>query len=858
MKENKPLVIVLSRNYSNGLSVIRSLGMAGYPVDMIASTYKKGKSRIAACSKFVRNTVEVITKKVSEEGEGNLMLDEVLKYIGKEEGKPILFPTDDYTASIIDMNRTLLEEHFRMPTIVGGGDGCMMAKMDKTLQAELARNAGLLTPREWIISLREEVVIPEDMVYPCFCKPIESVTGYKKEMARCNTPEELAKHLEKLRNAFADRSILVQEFLEIDSEIDLSGVCLDQEIIIPGIIRKWNVGKYSRGVTLAGKVVPFEELGALQEKIVEMLKNFRYVGMFDMELNVVGDKVYFGEVNLRSGGPNFVYYLCGVNLPALFVKDICGEPHTQEETQMTNFGKSFLVEKVAWEDYLNGYMTRQELDDRVAAADMTLLHFAEDPAPGRRFRLEMKLSYHLRKLRKAKRKLAKTLGNIKKSIHRMLGPAIRVLRKAKHIVLGYPQSKKYNRRNPYAESPRVLVAGRNFSSNLCMARSVGKAGYEVETLRIFQTKPKWKELLRKMHPEAYSKYIKAYHVCISHRKSKNIVKKLIQIADPYRKMLLIPCDDLVANIADEHYDELSQYYVMPNAGGTQGRIAYLMSKEAQKELAQAAGLPIINSCMIRAKKGQFTIPETVKYPCFVKPNVSKNSSKSHMRRCDSEEELSAVLTEFSAKKEIEMLVEDYIEIKTEYAILGLSTKEGVVSPGYFAAEEGGHDAHRGVAMIGRIVPTSQQQKLIDDITAFVASLNFDGLFDVDLILSEDGKMYFTELNLRYGASGYAVTESGANLPGMFADYMLHKKPIDKNCKVVPGKRFISEKIMLDEYVAGYLTKEEMMQKMEEVDIHFILDEVDPKPYRNFKKYYLAADLLKAAIGLKAKIKGTEE
>jgi len=229
-----------------------------------------------------------------------------------------------------------------------------------------------------------------------------------------------------------------------------------------------------------------------------------------------------------------------------------------------------------------------------------------------------------------------------------------------------------------------------------------------------------------------------------------------------------------------------------------------------------------------------------------------------MRRCDSEEELSAVLTEFSAKKEIEMLVEDYIEIKTEYAILGLSTKEGVVSPGYFAAEEGGHDAHRGVAMIGRIVPTSQQQKLIDDITAFVASLNFDGLFDVDLILSEDGKMYFTELNLRYGASGYAVTESGANLPGMFADYMLHKKPIDKNCKVVPGKRFISEKIMLDEYVAGYLTKEEMMQKMEEVDIHFILDEVDPKPYRNFKKYYLAADLLKAAIGLKAKIKGTEE
>ena len=856
MKENKPLVIVLSRNYSNGLSVIRSLGMAGYPVDMIASAYKKGKSRIAACSKFVRNTVEVVSSKIAEDQESDDFMREILKYIGKEDCKPILFPTDDYTAAIIDRNRTRLEEHFRMPTVVGGGDGCMMAKMDKTFQAELARNAGLLTPQEWIISLREKVVIPQDMVYPCFCKPIESVTGYKKEMARCNTEQELAEHLEKLRSAFADRSILVQEFLEIDSEIDLSGVCLDQEIIIPGIIRKWNVGKHSRGVTLAGKVVPFDELGDLQGKIVEMLRHYRYVGMFDMELNIVGDRIYFGEVNLRSGGPNFVYYLCGVNLPALFVKDICGETHTREETEMTGFGKSFLVEKVAWEDYLNGYMTRQELEDRIAAADMTLLEFAEDPAPGRQFRLEMKLSRWLRKLRKAKRNLGKTLRKMKRDI--LKWPIVQKLRKAKHFLLGYPQSRKCNRRNPYAESPRVLVAGRNFSSNLCMARSVGKAGYEVESLRIFQTKPKLREVLRKMHPEAYSKYIKAYHVCISNRNSKNIVRKLIQIADPYRKMLLIPCDDLVANIADEHYEELKEYYVLPNAEGTQGRVAYLMSKEAQKELALAAGLPIINSCMIRAKKGHFRIPETVKYPCFVKPNVSKNSSKSHMRRCNSEKELRDLLTEYSAKKEVEMLVEDFIEIKTEYAILGLSTKEGVVSPGYFAAEEGGHDAHRGVAMIGRIVDTKEQQKLIDDITAFVASLNFDGLFDVDLILSQDGKMYFTELNLRYGASGYAVTESGVNLPGMFADYMLRGKPIDMDCKVVPGKRFISEKIMLDEYVAGYLTREEMMQKMDQVDIHFILDEADPKPYRYFKKYYPVASLVKAALGLKAKIKGTKE
>ena len=155
-------------------------------------------------------------------------------------------------------------------------------------------------------------------------------------------------------------------------------------------------------------------------------------------------------------------------------------------------------------------------------------------------------------------------------------------------------------------------------------------------------------------------------------------------------------------------------------------------------------------------------------------------------------------------------------------------------------------------MVGRILPTSEAQQLIDDITKFVASLQYNGLFDVDLIQTPDGKLYFTELNLRYGASGHAVTLSGANLPGMFADYMLKDKPIDLSCKVTPGKTFISEKIMLDEYMNGYLTKAEMKQQMKSADIHFIFDPQDPAAYRHFKKFYPAADVMKMIRQFKAK------
>lgn len=851
MEEKKPLVIVLSRNYSTGLSVIRSVGAAGYTVDLVASAYKAGTSRIAASSKYVRKAVEVVSAKVKE-GDGDQgLVEELLKYAGQNECKPVLFPTDDYTTSIMDQNRSVLSEHFVMPTIVGGGDGCLTERMDKTFQAELAREAGLLTPQEWIISLENQIEIPNDMVYPCFCKPIESVTGYKREMARCNDEGQLRAHLEKLQRNFSNRSILVQEFLEIDNEIDLSGVCLDEEIIIPAIIRKWNVARYERGVTLAGKVVPFEELGDLQEKIVSMLKKFHYVGMFDMELNIVGNRIYFNEVNLRSGGPNYAYFKSGVNLPALFVKEATGGKHTADEAKVTKYGQSFIYEKVAWEDHMHGFMTKRELQDRLAAADIKLLHNPEDPAPSRLFMQQMRYSLAKISLKKTKRRWVKRFKAMKKGLRKFLNPVIKPLRKLKHLLLGYPQASLSNRRNPFAEKPRVVVAGRNYCSNLCMARSIGKAGYEVEVLRIFQTKPKWFNLMSYMRPDAYSKFIKAYHVCISGRKSKTIVRKLISIADPYRPMLLIPADDLVANIADEYMEKLSHYYVMPNVENIPGEIGRLMSKEVQKQMAVEFGLPVINSCAIRTVGGKFDIPETVTYPCFIKPNISKNSSKSRMRRIDSEEELRATLEEYSQRKDVDMLVEDFIDIGREYSILGLSTKDGVVSPGFFGVLEGGHGPHRGVAMTGELIPTAAQQELIDQISDFIAAMKFNGLFDVDLIEDKNGKMYFVELNLRYGASGYAVTESGANLPGMFADYMLFGKPIDMNCKVTEtGKPFISEKIMIEEYVNGFITFDEMKKHFDAVDIHFVQNADDPKAYRHFKRYYIAAKLMRLAFRIK--------
>ena len=104
-------------------------------------------------------------------------------------------------------------------------------------------------------------------------------------------------------------------------------------------------------------------------------------------------------------------------------------------------------------------------------------------------------------------------------------------------VLKYPQTKPENKRNPYAETPRVMICGRNYSSNLCMARAFGKAGYEVEILRIYQKRPRITELLKQIKPDAYSKYVKAFYITVTKKRNK---KRRRRVASPSYYIIKLP------------------------------------------------------------------------------------------------------------------------------------------------------------------------------------------------------------------------------------------------------------------------------------------------------------------------------
>lgn len=397
MKSNQR-VIVLSRNYSTGLGLVRALGDAGYTVDLIAFVLNHGSSVICAKSKYINKAKEINISDSIEDAENVLV--SLMEEYKDLPGSKILFPADDYTAVLADGARRKLDSSFLAPHIIEK-DSFIADLMNKNIQTKLAREAGITTVPEWTLSLREEIKIPDNIIYPCFVKPMQSISGQKLEMAVINEADELKSHLLRLQKVNDNRDVLIQEYLNIDTEYDISGLCFGEKIIIPGVIRKTKIASHARGVTMCGVMEPTSILQDEFDKLISLMKKYNYFGMFDLELNKVGEKLYFGEVNLRSGGPNYAYFKSGINLPALFVKELTGEEHDESEEMITDFGKSFAYEKVAWEDYIYGFISKDKMKKCISSADFTLLADESDPVPGKIFNKKIRLSAIKQRLRRA-------------------------------------------------------------------------------------------------------------------------------------------------------------------------------------------------------------------------------------------------------------------------------------------------------------------------------------------------------------------------------------------------------------------------------------------------------------------------
>lgn len=389
--------------------------------------------------------------------------------------------------------------------------------------------------------------------------------------------------------------------------------------------------------------------------------------------------------------------------------------------------------------------------------------------------------------------------------------------------------------NMIGKEVKVVIIGTSFTSRLGIIRSI--APMECDISVVVMTGCKRSGALNKTKPiDCYSRYVNHIYYC--HVKNeKGLVDILInQCAERNKKAILIPCSDFSASVIDRNINDLKDLFFFPHINHCQGEIVKWMNKERQKNLAKLVNLNVTHSCVIDISDKRYTIPIDIQYPCFTKPLVSIAGGKLFFKRCDNKTDLDNVLKGISAKEgSIKILVEDFIFIEKEYAVLGFSDGSDVVIPGVVYLSRMSQ-SHPGVALQGKILPIEGFEDVISKFRGYIKKIGFVGLFDIDFFFSK-GNFYFGEMNLRFGGSGYAITKMGVNLPEMMVK-SLSGESITYMQKEVKGSAFfVNERMCVDDWYKGYISNEEYHKIMQMVDFSFVEDEQDPFPGIILKKEY---------------------
>lgn len=381
---------------------------------------------------------------------------------------------------------------------------------------------------------------------------------------------------------------------------------------------------------------------------------------------------------------------------------------------------------------------------------------------------------------------------------------------------------------------KVVIIGHSYSSRLSIIRSVAQIGCEVSVIVLTGYKRDGKTLNTRKPIDCYSKYVS--HVYYCHRRdTEGLINILIEkCSDKQQKVILFPdSDDSVVTI-DTNHDRLAKYFCFPHICNDSGSIEYWMDKFHQKEAARQVGLNVAEGVVIDIQDGKYIIPDSVQYPCYTKPLATMNGGKGGMHRCNNTQELTEALDEYISTRTRtgKVLAEQYKEIDTEYALLGFSDGKEVVIPGVMKLLVISKK-NKGIALQGMVMPVAGLENVVDKFKRLIQTIGFVGVFDIDFYVS-GGKVYFCEVNLRFGGSGYAVTKMGVNLPAMFVRHCQGKPWKEDVMDIHDSAVYVNERMLMDDWYNGFISYKDLKHFRKTADICFIPDVDDPQPERQYK------------------------
>jgi len=387
----------------------------------------------------------------------------------------------------------------------------------------------------------------------------------------------------------------------------------------------------------------------------------------------------------------------------------------------------------------------------------------------------------------------------------------------------------------------VIVIGKNYAITLGVIRALGEANYHTKLIGL----SKYTGIIA-----GKSKYITDTVTLLSNQTGTPDFEELFCAMETMRgkedRILVIPLHDATCMVLDQHASQLELHYDIPKTLNNHKNLSYYMDKSIQKELAQRCGL-----LTAQGKKYNINIDEEthniykeVVFPCFFKALFSAEmiGAKNLLTKCSNENDLETAIEKAHEGKCDNVLIEEFLPIDKELTAYGVAANGEVYIPACMEALRGGYSDHKGVAAEGVVKSAQCLGDTKDKLKKFVKEIALEGLFCIDLIQSH-GQLYFSEINLRGGGSGYGITLAGANLPGTLADIKY------KNSQYGPDDirqevHFLNEMIEFEGYTDGYISLEDYKKHMSGGQSRFVKNKSDPAPWKEFKKLVIKRKIAK--------------
>lgn len=338
-------VAVLCSDVINSLGLVRALGEAGYGVECFC--YGKSTGYILG-SKYVRKGLSF---KSCQEAIAYLIKD----YPAKEE-KTILFTLPDPPQYYVDLHQNELISKF---IIFNAGEaGGIIHWMDKFNISSLARKYGFIVP--WMIKLNKNDAVPKNIKFPVFIKSAKSTEGGKIDEGICYTDDELTSRIHNLTSG----QFIIMEYVKKVKEINYFGIAIKDHVYIDYHDVRERFPKDGYGYYNSFHICDYD---AFHQRMVDMIKETKYQGLFDVEFLVDEDgRKCFTEVNFRVDGE--IYKLVpGINLADYWCKlvDIpnklperlkTGKDSFYGITEVDDFRISVLTGNVNWAIWLYQFL----------------------------------------------------------------------------------------------------------------------------------------------------------------------------------------------------------------------------------------------------------------------------------------------------------------------------------------------------------------------------------------------------------------------------------------------------------------------------------------------------------------------